>query len=367
MDKTFLRHRAFVIRLLLGCGTLCAVALWVFEAHTGLLSDFDRYGYPALLTGFGVSFAMLLAPARFWKAAELLGYATFVIYCACGVLAFPALPPATRIYTVSNTLQWMPLIYVTAFLLFAKRKAIVAAASAFLLNLAALIWTGLTAAEGLWDKIYASLIVNAYVVHLLTLLALSLFAATLDAFERVRKRAEVLEGVAFSDSLTGVANRRGLERILKRHAETPGAPMALILLDMDHFKGVNDRRGHVFGDRVLQTIVEALSGALRADDVLGRWGGDEFLVLADGASMDDTRALAERLRQVVAALPASVSGGVTLSAGVSLWNGEGGLEEALRRVDIALYAAKEQGRDRVAYADPTVSASRKGRTSAATT
>ncbi|MEW6257203.1 MAG: GGDEF domain-containing protein [Pseudomonadota bacterium] len=360
MDRKFIKQRAFVIRLLLGCGALCAMALWVFEARTGLISDFDRYGYPALLTGFGLSFVMLLAAPRLWKAAELLGYATFVIYCACGVMAFPALPAETRIYTIANTLQWMPLIYITAFLLFEKRKAVVAAGAAFALNLVALVWTSLTAAEGLWDKIYTSLIVNAYVVHLLTLLALSLFAATLDAFERVRKRAEVLESVAFSDSLTGVANRRALERILKRHAEQPGAPMALILLDMDHFKGVNDRRGHVFGDRVLQTIVEALSGALRADDVLGRWGGDEFLVLADGASMEDTRALAERLRGVAAALPASASGGVTLSAGVSLWNGEGGLEEALRRVDIALYAAKEQGRDRVAYADPTVSVSRKG-------
>lgn len=361
MDSEFIKQRTLIIRMLLGCGFLCTVALWVFESGSGLLSNYDRYGYPILLMGFGVSFVMLLAAPRLWSVAELIGYATFVLYCACAVLAFPTLPPETRLYTIANTLQWMPLIYITAFLLFEKRKAMIAAGIAFGLSLAALAWTIATGVAGTWDEIYASLIANAYVVHLLTLLALSLFVVTQAAFERMRKHTEILESAAFSDPLTGVANRRGLERILTRHAQQPGAPMALILLDMDHFKGVNDRRGHVFGDRVLQAIVEALQGALRADDLLGRWGGDEFLVLADGASLEDTRALAERLRQVVAALPASVSGGVTLSAGVSLWNGMGGLEEALRRVDMALYAAKAQGRDRVAFADPTTSMPKKER------
>ncbi|MBA4788707.1 MAG: GGDEF domain-containing protein [Rhizobiales bacterium] len=356
MDTKFIRQRTLIVRLLLGCGVLCTIALWLFEARSGLLSNYDRYGYPLLLTGFGVSFALLVAVPRLRTTAEVVGYATFVLYCAGAVLAFPSLPPDTRLYTIANTLQWMPLIYVTAFLLFKQRRAILAAGGAFAISLAALGWTLVTGAAGTWTAIHASLILNAYVVHLLALLALSLFVVTQSAFERMRKRTLVLESAAFSDALTGVANRRGLERILMRHAEQPGSPMALILLDMDHFKRVNDRRGHVFGDRVLQTIVDALRGALRADDLLGRWGGDEFLVIADGTSIEDARALAERLRQAAAALPANVSGGVTLSAGVSLWDGEGGLEEALRRVDIALYAAKNQGRDRVALADPSGSA-----------
>lgn len=352
MDTKFVRQRSLIVRLLLGCGVLCTVALWVFEAQSGLLSNYDRYGYPLLLAGFGVSFALLVMVPRLRMTAEIIGYATFVLYCTGAVVTFPSLPQETRLYTIANTLQWMPLIYVTAFLLFSQRRAILTAGGAFVLSLAALGWTLLTGPAGIWTTIYASLIVNAYVVHLVTLLALSLFVATQSAFERMRKRTLVLESAAFSDALTGVANRRGLERILMRHAEQPGLPMALILLDMDHFKRVNDRRGHVFGDRVLQTIVDALSGALRADDVLGRWGGDEFLVLADGTSLEDARALAERLRQAAAGLPPTVSGGVTLSAGVSLWDGEGGLEEALRRVDMALYAAKNQGRDRVALAEP---------------
>ncbi|WP_164738482.1 GGDEF domain-containing protein [Aquabacter cavernae] len=343
-----------IIRLLLGCGILCTSALWLFEGRFGLLSEYDRYGYPLLLTGFGLSFGLLLAVPRLRAVAEIIGYSTFVLYCACAVLAFPTLPTNTRLYTIANTLQWMPLIYVTAFLLFKQRKAMLAAGGAFGLSLAALAWTVATGTAGTWSAIHASLILNAYAVHLLTLLALSLFVVTQSAFERMRKRTLVLESAAFSDALTGVANRRGLERILMRHAEQPGMPMALILLDMDHFKRVNDRRGHVFGDRVLQTVVDALGGALRADDLLGRWGGDEFLVLADGTSVEDARALAERLRSAAAALPASASGGVTLSAGVSLWDGEGGLEEALRRVDIALYAAKNQGRDRVAMAETTI-------------
>ncbi len=122
---------------------------------------------------------------------------------------------------------------------------------------------------------------------------------------------------------------------------------------MDHFKGVNDRRGHVFGDRVLQTIVEALSGALRADDVSG-WAGMNSSFWPTARPWRIRGRWRNGCVRWLQPCPRPFRAGVTLSAGVSLWNGEGGLEEALRRVDIALYAAKEQGRDRVAYAIPTV-------------
>lgn len=351
MDAKLARHRTLIVRLLLGAGILCVVALWVFESQMGLVSAYDVYAYPLLLSGFLASLILLGIQNGRQNLAEWTAYLAFVIYCAGGVASFSSLEPSTRLYTIANTLQWMPLMYVTAFLLFPKKQAMLAAGTAFLLALGALSWLLYASGSEGWTYIHGSLIINAYVVHLLTLLALSLFIVTQEAFERMRRQTAVLESAAFTDPLTGVSNRRGLERMLTRHAEAPGVPMALILLDMDHFKSVNDRRGHLHGDRVLQAIVHRLRQALRNEDLVGRWGGDEFLILADGATIEEATRLAERLRQAVSDMPRSESYGVTLSAGVSLWDGRGGLEEAIRRVDAALYSAKHQGRDQVAIAE----------------
>lgn len=354
MDAKLTRQRTLIVRLLLGAGILCVVGLWAFEARMGLVSSYDRFAYPLLLAGFVASFLMLGSRKSRQYIGEWTAYNSFVIYCAGGIASFADLEPATRLYTIANTLQWMPLMYVSAFLLFPKRQAIFAAGTAFLLALGALSWLLYSGGSEGWTYIHGSLILNAYVVHLLTLLALSLFIVTQEAFDRMRRQTEVLESAAFSDPLTGVFNRRGLERMLTRHADAPGIPMALILLDMDHFKSVNDRRGHLHGDRVLQAIVHRLRQTLRDEDVFGRWGGDEFLILADGATIEEATRLAERLRQTVADMPRAESYGVTLSAGVSLWDGQGGLEEAIRRVDAALYSAKHRGRDQVAIAHSDV-------------
>ncbi|OYW56185.1 MAG: hypothetical protein B7Y84_00935 [Azorhizobium sp. 32-67-21] len=354
MDAKLSRQRTLIVRLMLAAGCVCIVGLWMFEAQTGLLSAYDKYAYPLLLSGFVASLLMIGAGARYRAVAEWTAYLSFVIYCAAGVCSFRTLDPDTRLYTIANTLQWMPLMYVTAFLLFPKRQAILAAAGAFALAVLALSWLVISEGPGAWTYIHGSLILNAYAMHLLTLLALSLFIVTQEALDRVRRQAETLESAAFTDPLTGVANRRGLERMMTRHAEAPGMHMALILLDMDHFKQVNDRRGHLHGDRVLQAIVHRLRQGLREDDVIGRWGGDEFLVLAQDTSSDEAQRLAERLRKIAADMPRSEASGVTLSAGVSLWDGHGGLNEALRRVDAALYVAKHQGRDQIALADGMV-------------
>lgn len=345
MERELAAYRRRLVWLLIILGSAATIGLWTFELHAGLISDYDRRGYPFLLAMFGTSLAILALRPRWQRTAEWTAYLGFALYCIMAVLHFDTLDPATRIYTIANTLQWMPLLYITAFIFFRRWEAIAAAAVIFALTIAALVYM-LASGTDAWDKIYGSLIVNAYAVHFLTLIALSLFVLTNHAFERMNVRAHVLEDAAFSDMLTGVANRRGLERVLLRQAEAPAGSMALILLDMDNFKDVNDGHGHVFGDRVLQAVVQSLNDALRGSDVIGRWGGDEFLVLARDTSAEEARILADRLRRAVGNLAPEAGGGVTLSAGVTTWDGSGGLEEALRRVDRALYAAKHAGRDR---------------------
>ena len=161
-----------------------------------------------------------------------------------------------------------------------------------------------------------------------------------------------LEALVREDPLTGVANRRailtqlaGLVSAARRH----GRPLSVAVLDLDHFKRVNDEYGHQAGDLVLVAAVAAMGRRLRAEDQLGRLGGEEFLVLLPDTGPAAARRVADALRRQVAAADAPVP--VTASLGVATWEGETP-EALLHRADQALYAAKRAGRNRVHDADP---------------
>ena len=165
-------------------------------------------------------------------------------------------------------------------------------------------------------------------------------------------QARRLETLIFEDPLTRLVNRRsiltqmgGLVSGARRH----GRPLSVAMLDIDHFKRVNDGHGHEAGDRVLAAVAGALRSNLRAEDVLGRLGGEEFLALLPDSDEAAAVATAEKLREEVAALRVAHRGtelAVTLSIGCATWEGEPS-DELLRRADDALYAAKRSGRDRV--------------------
>jgi diguanylate cyclase (GGDEF)-like protein/PAS domain S-box-containing protein len=158
----------------------------------------------------------------------------------------------------------------------------------------------------------------------------------------------------YADHLTGVANRRAFfeaaEQELNRNRRAP-RPIALILIDADHFKHVNDRHGHPAGDAVLHHLGRLLSGTFRQVDVVARIGGEEFAVLLPSSTLAGAAAVAERLRQLVAAQAVPFEGkqiGYTVSAGVAASAGEAvTLEILMKQADQALYAAKANGRNRV--------------------
>ena len=144
-------------------------------------------------------------------------------------------------------------------------------------------------------------------------------------------------------------NRRGMEQSLDDF-ETAAQGMTLVLLDIDHFKHVNDRHGHDCGDEVLRRIAAIVAGNLRASDVFSRWGGEEFLIACQGTRVRDAARLAEKLRERVQTSDITAAGNriaVTASFGVALAPPGGSAAEALKRADAALYRAKEEGRNRV--------------------
>lgn len=172
------------------------------------------------------------------------------------------------------------------------------------------------------------------------------------AIENARLFGEV-HRLAITDELTGVNNRRSLfelgERELKR-ARRYGIALSVIMLDVDHFKKVNDKHGHGAGDKVLCAVAERCRNAIRDVDVVGRYGGEEFAVILPDTDQERARSVAERLRQTIVATPVTCGADVlTVSAslGIAALENDGDLMALLGRADAALYRAKETGRNRV--------------------
>lgn len=174
--------------------------------------------------------------------------------------------------------------------------------------------------------------------------------------EELQKANQLLEQLASVDALTGASNRRHFLEIARVEVDRAlrlGSPLAAIMLDLDHFKEVNDRHGHEAGDRVLQTFANAVHATLRSSDIFARLGGEEFMLLLPGQSRDDACALAERLRSLTASLRfAECPEGITVSAGVAVLGAPGArdLHELMRQADAALYQSKRAGRNRVSVA-----------------
>jgi diguanylate cyclase (GGDEF)-like protein len=164
-----------------------------------------------------------------------------------------------------------------------------------------------------------------------------------------------MEQLAMHDPLTGLLNRRSAyacaEQELQRTRRT-GRHLALALLDVDHFKAINDEFGHDVGDEALRQVAQRAVGALRAHDRLGRWGGEEFLAVLSEASAGEAERVGERLRQAVGRVPLELPDGrriaLSVSVGIAVATAdEGPVEDLVKRADEALYRAKREGRNQV--------------------
>lgn len=159
-----------------------------------------------------------------------------------------------------------------------------------------------------------------------------------------------LEVLSVTDKLTALFNRVKLDRVLVSEvtrARRYGSALSVVLLDIDHFKVVNDTYGHNVGDEVLVDIADTLRGNVRDSDTVGRWGGEEFLVILPSTNLARAGDVAEKIRVRIAALHLPTVGQVTVSLGVAEYRTGDTEQQLVARADIALYAAKESGRNLV--------------------
>ncbi len=174
------------------------------------------------------------------------------------------------------------------------------------------------------------------------------------AHAALRRQKEYAELLARTDALTGLANRRAFDEAAElevQRAVRYASPLVLVMTDLDHFKAINDAHGHHVGDKVLQHFAQVLADSVRTIDIVGRWGGEEFVILMPGTELDEAVQAAERMRQAVLQAPPPLDDPMyayTASFGVAAFSLElPTMVSLLGRADAALYLAKKHGRNRV--------------------
>jgi len=178
-----------------------------------------------------------------------------------------------------------------------------------------------------------------------------------ESLERSQRQQKTLRMDAATDSLTGLANRKTIINELERVLQQPtqgSYPVVAIMADIDLFKEVNDTHGHLMGDKVLAEVANRIRSALRDFDEVGRYGGEEFLLVLNGASLATSKNIAERIREHVHSQPINLQGleiQVSISLGVAAAHSGETTDSILARADKALYAAKAAGRNCVVIAD----------------
>lgn len=189
-----------------------------------------------------------------------------------------------------------------------------------------------------------------FIIKLVSILTILLTAFSYHYF-KLKKYSKELKRLSITDSLTDIYNRMKIDKILlnqynlfKRYK----TPCGIIMLDIDHFKEVNDTYGHQTGDYVLQQFAQIVKRNIRSTDVVGRWGGEEFLIICPNTDIQQLKNIANNLREKIAAY--HFSNGVkqlTASFGISCFSDEKNVDDLIKDIDTALYASKKNGRDRV--------------------
>ena len=339
-------RRAYLVVLIVP--PVLAVALW---AVVGADNAFTRVVYPAVVVLHGglaagvLTRRLSLRLVGWWVA--LFPAALLIARLAIWELGLES-PPENLGVPVA-VVGWFGVVFALAFLVFGTRRgAIVSLLGYVVLYLGSVVFAsgGVLAESGVGVPV-------AYMAggHAALIAVVWVLARNVERLAAARTKAELLELQASTDPLTVVANRRRLDDELERQiaqARRYDHPFSVVLIDLDGFKAINDTHGHEVGDGVLVETVDRLQAAIRDADLIGRWGGEEFLLLAPHTDHQAACALAERCRRATASSPMQHAGvTVTASLGVASLGPDDDARTLTRRADLAMYTAKSDGRDRV--------------------
>jgi diguanylate cyclase (GGDEF)-like protein len=341
------------LRWILLAGIVLPPVVWMLERRSGVILPWDIVLLPCVAVGFGVCTALHASGRVTGERVALAAILVLDAYLVSSLLAMLLWhPELSRSYQIASVLFWLPVSFVAAQLFLRPRLALGVCIGASVVCLAPLAaaWALRLPAVNQWPADAVALLANLG-------LALVAFIILLNAVSHLKLRAvaaeqdvHAMEQLATTDPLTGLANRRAMALEIEAAlalAQRSGQPMALAMIDIDHFKHINDRHGHAAGDAALVRCSQLLQAHLRTADRLGRWGGEEFVLVTPLTRVSACMELAERLRATVAAGAFEHGATVTLSIGLAGYQPGDDLSSLLARADQALYRAKTLGRNRV--------------------
>jgi diguanylate cyclase len=332
-------------------GTILALS-WVSSLLGWTLMESRGLSSPVLRAVFGLN--VVFHPVMgviLWK--RLLPQRAVDLCClffASGVCAAcMALRLYSPTYGASIDLQplylWIPIIYVFAFTLPNHKSSLTIS----LVNLAIFVSISLPYFVRHFDRPESNFTIQMHFVSAVLIAALYFFSSYLHRFQTAQLTVDELARLANTDDLTMLANRRrmteAIEYELVRYSRY-GHAFSIIVFDLDHFKDVNDRFGHSAGDESLVALAARTAEVLREVDRLGRWGGEEFIVILPETGFDETVQKAAALCRHVAGAPIVGGQAITISCGVTTVSAGDTADTLLQRADVALYGAKGSGRNR---------------------
>ncbi|ADZ90566.1 diguanylate cyclase [Marinomonas mediterranea MMB-1] len=318
-------------------------AIWSIDYTSGIIALFDAASYPICIAGFATIYLL----SRTKKASEQSLHLTTYLIVAGYLTSSSIWHHMAENGLFSNSAQWLGLNYVIAYLFLEVRKAVIVTIASFIVTLIG-HYLALIQHYPLDDTV--GVVLNIGIAHTVYIVLLWTVVQMRVEHTKTHERLSTLEQHAMIDQLTNVLNRRGIEDVFK-HAEenwiNHKQPYAILLIDIDHFKQVNDQYGHLVGDKVLADFAALLNKLTVASNSVGRWGGEEFIILVKSRSNEECFSLAEKVRQTV---ERSTLGGLkelSISIGVGYANEEKSLFETFQQADSYLYAAKKTGRNKV--------------------
>ncbi len=326
-----------------------AAIVWVLN---GTLGPFLDVAVPALLVYLGLLLIgcwRRLLPVRVVGPLALLALVA-VVFSRLVLWRLGILPDVGSLGDSMSLAVQLAVSFPVAFVVFGTRRGLQVSLLIYLVFIGLYGNVIVDALLGRGSHPGSPVALSMAVSYAVLITMIRLLASRLEQLTRERARADMLAEQATTDPLTGVANRRRLDDELGRlvaQSRRYDQPLSLILIDLDLFKAVNDDHGHAIGDQVLVETVRRLAAQVRDADLLGRWGGEEFLLLAPNTGHVAACALAERCRQAIAETPMPTVGQVTASFGVATHAADDDSRSLMRRADLALYTAKAEGRDRV--------------------
>lgn len=330
-------------------GVVTVTAVWLYEANCIAVSIVDQYAYPIMLAAFGGSLIAMWVRPQHWMIALKVSFLTLLSYIVTYAQVLLYSPSETiNLYDAATFPQWFPLIYVAAFMFLEKKTAVFTSIAVFSSLVGSFI-LDLCQVIDLSGKSQYSILLHMVLSHPLYIVALSGIMTLQENLIHTKVYADAMTIAANIDYLTQTTNRRATTEILNRLLGSSDSKQswAVILLDIDRFKHINDTFGHATGDRVLVEIAQILQERLREVDTIGRWGGEEFLLVIPDADQTVAMQMAERLRILITEKVACGDQMVSASFGISMAASTDTLETLLHRADTALYQAKNNGRNRV--------------------